>query len=139
MSSVAVFSTARSPRPAERRPARPLRFALGYRTHSFIATRQGSKLTIGLNFPLSSGSPGLTLYEIQSSPVPVPGDHNILRTSMQSLTFLLIYKTTLRTRIPYLSTQTDLKDNIFLFGQQQPQPLPGHSKRVNKYCCHSDS
>jgi len=46
-----------------------------YRMHRFVAARQGSKLLIALNFPLSSSPRDFTLYEIQSFPVPIPGRH----------------------------------------------------------------
>jgi len=96
-----------------------------YRTHSFVAARQGSKLMIGLNFPLSSGPPGLTLCDIQSFPVPVPGDHNTAHvTEITNLPYGIAFSS-LNSQYEYLifPHKPDLKDNLFLFGHQQSQPL----------------
>ena len=47
-----------------------------YKSHQFTCARQGSKLLIAVNFCLTPIPSDLTLYEIQSFPVPVPGRHN---------------------------------------------------------------
>ena len=47
-----------------------------YKSHQFTCARQGSKLLIAINVSLSPIPSDLTLYEIQSFPVRVPGRHN---------------------------------------------------------------
>jgi len=90
-----------------------------YRTHSFVAVRQCSKLMIGLNFPLSSVLTSLTVY--QSFPVPVPGDQNVAHvTEIDNLPCGIAFSCTKHTCeyliFPY---KPDLKNDIFLFGHQQ--------------------
>ena len=52
-----------------------------YRSHSFVAARQGSNLLIAMNFPLSADHLDFTLYQIQSFPVPVPGNLNTIHVA----------------------------------------------------------
>jgi len=77
-----------------------------YCTHSFVAAQQGSKLTIGLNFPMSSVPTSLTLYQIVFS-VSVPGDQNVAHvTEIDNLPYGIAFSCTTHLRIPYLSLQT---------------------------------
>ena len=96
-----------------------------YRMHSFVAARQGSRLLIALNFPIFSGPKDLTLYELQSFPVPVPGDHNVAHvTEITNLPYGIAFASP-TTPHEYLifPHKPELKDNHFLFGHQQSEPL----------------
>ena len=96
-----------------------------YRTHSFVAARQVSKLMISLNFPLTSVPTSLTLYQIQSFPVPVPGDQNVAHvTEIDNLPYGIAFSCTKHTceYLIFLS-KPDLRNTFFLYGHQQSQPL----------------
>ena len=45
-----------------------------YRSHNFVAVRQGANLLIAVNFPLSIDNLDMTLYKVQTFPLPVPGN-----------------------------------------------------------------
>ena len=96
-----------------------------YRLHNFIAARQGNKLLIAVNFPLSSAFADFTLYEIQSFPVPVPGRHNSDHvTEITNLPFGVAFHTIAKLH-EYLifTTKPDVNDNHFLFATQESHPL----------------
>ena len=96
-----------------------------YRTHSFVAARQGSKLMIGLNFPLTSVPTSLTLYQIKSFAVPVPGDQNVAHvTKISNLPYGIAFSCT-KFACEYLifPHKPEPKDHLLHVGHQQSQPL----------------
>ena len=120
-----------------------------YCTHSFVAAQQGSKLTIGLNFPMSSVPTSLTLYQIQFSQFL----SQAIKTSPMSLkstTFLMESLSHAQLTWEYLifPYKPDLKNDFFLYGHQQSQPLrlfsihhtcvsallQNRHKRINQLC-----
>jgi len=96
-----------------------------YRMHNFIATRQENRLLIAVNFPLSSIPVDLTLYEVQSFPVPVPGQHNDAHvTEIVNLPYNIAFAST-DDHYEYLvlPTKPELIDNYFFFAHHQSEPL----------------
>ena len=97
-----------------------------YRSHRFVVARQGSKLlVIALTFPLTSNQYDYTLYQLQSFPVPVPGEHNAAHvTEITNLPYGVAFRSP-HAHHEYLvfSTKPDLIDNFFLYTHQQSEPL----------------
>ena len=96
-----------------------------YRSHRFVVARQDSKLLIALTFPLTSNHYEYTLYQLQSFPVPVPGEHNAAYvTEITNLPYGVAFRSP-HAHHEYLvfSTKPDLIDNSFLYTHQQSEPL----------------
>ena len=85
-----------------------------YRLHNFVSARQGTKLLIAINFPLSSAPSPYTLYEIQSFPVPVLGLGNTSHvTQIVNLPYEVAFLSTVsHSEYIIFSTKPDLTDHF---------------------------
>ena len=96
-----------------------------YRMHNFVAARQGTNLLIAINFPLSADHLDLMLYQLQSFPVPVPGDHNVAHvTEITDLPYGVAFKS-FEPDYEYLifHSKPELTDNYFYFTHRPSEPL----------------
>jgi len=96
----------------------PQLLPLGYFVYTANSLSACAYLSLTLRFPRS--------YTV-SSPVPITGDHNtahgIAITNFPYGTAFSSIKPHYEYEYLIFPHKLDLKDNIFLFGQQQPQPL----------------
>jgi len=96
-----------------------------YRSHNFVAARQGANLLIAVNFPLSVDNLDMTLYKVQTFPHPVPGDLNIVHvTVIQNMPYGIGFKSS-ADDYEYLifKTKPDLTGNYFYFNHNSTEPL----------------
>jgi len=103
-----------------------------YRTHNFVTARRGSKLMIAFNFPLfrTFTCPAFTLYQIQSFPVPIPGESNLEQVSkITDLPYGIAFAS-YRSHFKYLlfDNKPQLHGNSFYLTHQNSQALRIFSK-----------
>ena len=101
-----------------------------YRHSSFVAARQGTKLLIAVNFPLSADHLDMTLYRIQTFRVPVPGNANLAHvTEIKNLPYGIAFRST-DPDYEYLTFQNvpTLTDNFYYFNHNPSQMLRVFSK-----------